>query len=232
MCAGSNGIGIPIASAPPTTTISVKDVDSKYATIFRKLSIIRLPSSIAATIVEKLLSSKISPDASFATSVPDPSATPMLAARSAGASFTPSPVIATISPCAWSMRTIRSLCSGSMRAKTVVWWSVFPISSSVAFSMSEPCITISPSFQIPDSSAIVRAVSGLSPVIMITRAPAFCAIDIDSFTSSRNGSCRIMKPQKISPSVNFIRYASLSFSNVVIATSRYPTAMTRYPFVV
>ena len=48
-----------------------------------------------------------------ATSVPrTPMATPMSARWSAGASFTPSPVIATTSPRACSTSTIRSLCSG------------------------------------------------------------------------------------------------------------------------
>ena len=55
--------------------------------------------------------------ASRATSVPVmPIATPMSARRSAGASLTPSPVMATIWPCACSAVTIRSLCSGETRA--------------------------------------------------------------------------------------------------------------------
>ncbi len=50
-----------------------------------------------------------------------PMATPMSAARSAGASLTPSPVIApTTSWRAWSTVTIRSLCSGLTRATTLV----------------------------------------------------------------------------------------------------------------
>ena len=75
------------------------------------------PSRIAATIVAKLSSARIMSAASLATSVPAmPIATPMSAAFSAGASFTPSPVIATIRPSAWSASTIRSLCSGATRA--------------------------------------------------------------------------------------------------------------------
>ncbi len=55
--------------------------------------------------------------ASFATSVPVmPIAMPMSAALSAGASFTPSPVIATTSPSEWRARTMASLCSGLTRA--------------------------------------------------------------------------------------------------------------------
>ena len=56
--------------------------------------------------------------ASRATSVPrSPIAMPMSAALSAGASLTPSPVIATTSPRAFSARTMRSFCSGTTRAK-------------------------------------------------------------------------------------------------------------------
>ena len=55
--------------------------------------------------------------ASFDTSVPVmPIATPMSAVFSAGASFTPSPVMATMAPPACSALTMRSLCSGLTRA--------------------------------------------------------------------------------------------------------------------
>jgi hypothetical protein len=58
-------------------------------------------------------------DALLAASVPlIPMAMPMSACFSAGASFTPSPVMATTSPAAWSARTRRSLCSGLARAMT------------------------------------------------------------------------------------------------------------------
>ena len=55
--------------------------------------------------------------ASLATSVPaTPMATPMSACRNAGASLTPSPVMATISPRAWSAVTMWSFCSGATLA--------------------------------------------------------------------------------------------------------------------
>ena len=55
--------------------------------------------------------------ASFETSVPVmPIATPISAFFRAGASFTPSPVIATICPLSWSAVTMFSLCSGLTRA--------------------------------------------------------------------------------------------------------------------
>ena len=77
------------------------------------------PSSIAATMVLKLSSVRIMSDASFATSVPAmPIATPMSACCSAGASFTPSPVIAVISPICFSRLINCFLCTGSDRLNT------------------------------------------------------------------------------------------------------------------
>ena len=59
------------------------------------------PSSTAATIEAKLSSASTMSAASFETSVPVmPMAMPMSAFFSAGASFTPSPVIATTAPVA------------------------------------------------------------------------------------------------------------------------------------
>ena len=48
-----------------------------------------------------------------------PIATPISAAFSDGASFTPSPVMATTAPVAFNALTMRSFCSGMMRAKMV-----------------------------------------------------------------------------------------------------------------
>ena len=81
------------------------------------LAKIARPSSTAATIVAKLSSASTMSAASFETSVPVmPIATPMSAVFSAGASLTPSPVMATIAPSRCSAFTIRSLCSGLTRA--------------------------------------------------------------------------------------------------------------------
>ena len=67
------------------------------------------PCSTANTIVAKLSSDKIIRPAFLATSVPVPMAIPMSAALIAGASFTPSPVIATTSPFFRSVWTINRL---------------------------------------------------------------------------------------------------------------------------
>lgn len=53
--------------------------------------------------------------ASMAMSEPDPRAMPMSAALRDGASFTPSPVMPTISSLAWNSRTMRSFCSDITR---------------------------------------------------------------------------------------------------------------------
>ena len=68
-------------------------------------------------MVAKLSSDKIMRPAFLATSVPDPMATPMSAALIAGASLTPSPVMATTWP--FRLRVSAStLCSGATRPTT------------------------------------------------------------------------------------------------------------------
>jgi len=80
----------------------------------------RRPSSTAATMVAKSSASTMSA-ASLLTSVPvTPMATPMSARCRAGASLTPSPVMATTAPRAFQAVTMRSFCSGLVRAYTGV----------------------------------------------------------------------------------------------------------------
>ena len=70
--------------------------ESRYIRYFLILLKTPRPSSTAATIEAKLSSVSVIAAASFVTSVPViPMATPMSAFFSAGASLTPSPVIAT-----------------------------------------------------------------------------------------------------------------------------------------
>src|SRR5688572_203765 len=77
------------------------------------------PSSTARTMVAKLSSSRTRSATSRLTSEPRrPMATPTSDRFSAGASLTPSPVIATICPCACSDSTSSSFCSGLTRANT------------------------------------------------------------------------------------------------------------------
>src|SRR3546814_2943156 len=70
-----------------------------------------------------------------------PMATPTSACLSDGASLTPSPVMATIWPCACRARTMRSLCSGLVRAKTETRLTTPSRSPSESFSTSRPVIT-------------------------------------------------------------------------------------------
>ena len=86
----------------------------------RRLSKIRRPRRTARTMDAKLSSTSTRDADSRATSVPrPPMATPTCAARNAGASLTPSPVIVTMSPRVFSACTMRSFCSGAMRAQTL-----------------------------------------------------------------------------------------------------------------
>ena len=86
-------------------------------------------------MVEKLSSVRIITAASLVTSVPVmPIAMPMSAFFSAGASLTPSPVMATIWPWRFSRSTSRTLCSGVTRAITPT----SPISSSACSSLMAP----------------------------------------------------------------------------------------------
>jgi hypothetical protein len=79
-----------------------------------------LPHFIAVTILVKLSSSKIMPAAYLATSVPAiPIANPISAFFKAGASFVPSPVIATTSSNCFNPVAIMYLSYGEDLAKTL-----------------------------------------------------------------------------------------------------------------
>ena len=75
-----------------------------------------LPSSTAATMEAKLSSASTISEADLATAVPDPMAMPISAFLRAGASLTPSPVMAEISFMDCRYSTIRDLWMGSTRA--------------------------------------------------------------------------------------------------------------------
>ncbi len=110
-----------------------------YAIAFFRLSKILLPSRTAETIDVKLSSSRTREEASRATSVPLlPMAMPISADLRAGASLTPSPVIATTSPSAFRASTIRSFCSGKIRANIVSFLICCRRSSFVIASSSAP----------------------------------------------------------------------------------------------
>ena len=152
-----------------------------------------LPSSIAWTIELKLSSVKTISAASLATSVPVmPMAMPMSAFFNAGASLTPSPVIAMTFPIDLSASTMAVLWDGLTRAKMLVVWrtvSRFFTRSNCSPVMALPCI--------PRSWAIALAVVAWSPVIMMTLIPAVLHCAIAVFTCGLAGSIIACRPTKM-----------------------------------
>eukprot|EP00835_Amoeboradix_gromovi_P000096 NODE_3_length_56144_cov_0.348184.p15 type:complete len:124 gc:universal NODE_3_length_56144_cov_0.348184:16063-16434(+) len=120
------------------------------------LSKTRLPSSMATTIVLKSSLAKITSAACLVISVPlIPIQIPTSACFIALASFTPSPVIATIAPLDCNALTILNLCSGVVLANIDGNGSNFINSSSFNDSTSIPLIPLP---FIPNSLAIAIAV--------------------------------------------------------------------------
>ena len=110
---GSKGNGLFKIILIKTIKPSAILVGNKNFIVFLILSYTRRPSLIASTIVEKLSSASTISDDSLATSVPlIPIEIPISACFNAGASLTPSPVIAVTKLLAWYAFTIRSLFSG------------------------------------------------------------------------------------------------------------------------
>ena len=187
------------------------------------------PSRTAATIVAKLSSARIIAPACRVTSVPVmPIATPMSADFSAGASFTPSPVIATTSPSAWSASTIRSLCSGDTRANTDVRpHDVAPARRRPASSSSSPVAAGAPGSTMPRSAAIRSAVRGWSPVIIMTRMPARWAAATASAASGRAGSMIPTTPHHTSSRSSSASRTSPSTSSTASAAQLGPSPARR-----
>ena len=163
-------------------------------------SYIPLPSETASTIVEKLSSVRIISAAPFATSVPViPIAQPISAALSAGASLTPSPVIATTADAERKAFTIRTLCSGETLAKTEYEKMFLVKSSSEILSSSTPVIALSFPEKMPKSFAIAFAVAIWSPVIITGLIPAVLHLATACFASGRGGSIIPISAVKIKP---------------------------------
>ena len=121
-------------------------------------------------MVAKLSSVRIITAAPLETSVPVmPIATPMSAFLSAGASLTPSPVIATMFSFCCSSATRRILSSGATRATTPMLSRCFVNSSSLMAANWAPVRAV-PSM--PSCLPMAAAVTAWSPVIMRTWMPA------------------------------------------------------------
>ena len=176
-------------------------------------------------MVAKLSSVRIIVAASLETSVPViPMAIPMSAFLSAGASFTPSPVIATMSSSDLSVSTSRTLSSGVTRAITPISSIWAGASSSLMAAHSAPVIA-RPSM--PSFPAIAAAVTAWSPVIMRTWIPADFALAIAAFACGRGGSTIPTSASSVSPSTSGSRSAFLS--NVPGSKSLRAVASTRRP---
>ena len=183
------------------------------------------PYETAPTIVAKLSSVRIITAASLETSVPViPMATPMSADFRAGASLTPSPVIATTLPFSLRSRTRRTLSSGATRATTPMLSSSVCSSSSLIAANSLP-VTARPSM--PSSEAIAAAVVAWSPVIMRTRMPASRHSAMAVLASGRGGSTMPTIASRVSSSTDPSR--SASGSKRAGSKSRWATTMTRSP---
>ena len=177
------------------------------------------PCAIAPAIVAKLSSASTISAAFLATSVPAiPMAIPTSADFNDGASLTPSPVIATISPFFLHADTILTLCSGDTWANTrVLLIRAASICSSIR-SISSPVTHSSLRSAMPSWRAIASAVSALSPVIMIVRTPARANCSTASAASGRTGSSIPAIPRNVSP-----------LSSICAALGCMPIASTRSP---
>ena len=153
-------------------------------------------------------------------------AQPMSALLSAGASLTPSPVMATISPCDCSARTMRTLCSGVTRANTRQRFTCRASSASSARSSCGPDSTGSSSRQIPTRTATDFAVTAWSPVIMTGVMPACRHCATASADSGRGGSERPTKPRNVRSCSRIVpscagRYATASTRSACSARARF-----------
>ena len=176
-------------------------------------------------MVAKLSSVRIITAASLETSVPVmPMATPMSAFLRAGASFTPSPVMATMLFCCWSRLTRRILSSGATRATTPIWGSRCSSASSLAAANSAP-VRASPSM--PSSRPMAAAVTAWSPVIMRTWMPALLQVAMASLASARGGSTMPTMASRVR-SCTWPSRSPLG-SKVCGSKSRRATTITRSP---
>ena len=170
---GVSGVPQPASCAPSMITISERLHASRKYTVRLMLEKTLRPSRTAATMVAKSSSVSTMSAAALATSVPArPIATPTSAALSAGASFTPSPVMATTSPCSCQASTMRILSSGETRAYTEKPRTLSTSSSSDMAASSRPVTTRPPSPRSPIWRAMAPAVAAWSPVIITVRMPA------------------------------------------------------------
>ena len=172
--------------------------DSRNLMAFLILRYTLRPFATALMMVAKLSSVRIMAAASLETSVPVmPMATPISAFFSAGASLTPSPVMAVMDPLLCHASTIRILFSGETLAYTEILVMLRSNSSSVMASSSRPVMAISPSSNMPICFAMAVAVILWSPVIITGLMPALLASATAALDSSLGGSIMEIRPRKM-----------------------------------
>mmetsp|Transcript_2365 Transcript_2365/g.3783 ORF Transcript_2365/g.3783 Transcript_2365/m.3783 type:complete len:208 (-) Transcript_2365:278-901(-) len=170
--------------------------------------------------------------ASLATSVPVmPMATPMAACCSAGASLTPSPVMAGTSSSLASIFTNFCLSAGSVRQNSRLPVRSFSCcASSGSLKKSRPTkarsVTSSSAPKMLQSRAMAMAVSLESPVITITRMPARAHTLMASATSGRAGSLMPARPTNVRPCSMPAKCLG-SFSSGCAAASAPPASRSR-----
>ena len=136
-----------------------------------------LPHAIAVTIDLKLSSSRIIALASLAISVPlRPIEKPTSAAFSAGPSFVPSPVTATVSPRVLRCWTRMRLSSGEERARTCRRGITLVISSAGSLRNWGPSMTRPVGVLIPHDVAMDVAVFILSPARVSLILQSHCMV--------------------------------------------------------
>ena len=115
ICVTVSGDSVPRNA--PTSTIRQADTLMVIWNVMNRWMFLysERPHITASAMLLNELSSMVMSLASLATAVPSPIESPTSAAFSAGASFVPSPVTATTSPRALSIRTKRSLSLGRAR---------------------------------------------------------------------------------------------------------------------
>ena len=141
---------------------------------------------------------------SMATSVPAPIAIPTSALARAGASFTPSPIMATVFPCSWSFAISRSLSCGMTSAITVSISSFLRIASAVLLLSPVSMTTSIPSSFICCTAwrlvGFTTSATERSPIILLSSAKI-----IGVFPSSANASNRFSYAPRAIPCAFIMR---------------------------
>ena len=211
------------SDAPAAENMLPKLLDVPISTYLMVLAKIRRPSATPSARTSRSFSSRMTSAASLATSVAESTEIPTSAACSARASLTPSPRNATLRPVRRWTRTMRALCSGLTRAKTVVVGIAAASWSSSRASRSVP--VSAPPWSSPSSRQTLTATAGLSPVTTLTAMPRPASRRSAAAASASAGRGRPASPAGAGR-VRRRRWAALRVrgGRVATATTRLPAA--------